>query len=102
MWKKHVIGRFKFFESSTKDRKKRIQLIADELKVLWNQTLNFPQLSNQAAIRAKLEKLLKNYELCRKKQIFDPLNELFDVHVTKVKGEWLCREDKNFYLPTAD
>ena len=51
--KKHVIGRFKLFESSTKDRKKRIQLIAGELKVLWNQTLNFPQLSDQV-IRAKL------------------------------------------------
>ncbi|QQP49521.1 Hypothetical protein FKW44_010224, partial [Caligus rogercresseyi] len=47
------------------------------------------------AIRAKLEKLLQEYDHCSKKQNFDSLNELFDV--TKVKGQWLCKEDKNLY-----
>lgn len=92
--KSHIIGRFKFLESTVKERRKRIGLIAVELKDLWSKTLNFPHVSDQA-ICAKLENLLKDYEHCRKKQNFDSLNELFDV--TKVKGEWLCKEDENLY-----
>ena len=92
--KNHVIGRFKFLESSAKERRERIGLIAVELKALWSKTLNFPHVSDQA-ICAKLANLLKDYERCRKKQNFDSLNELFDV--TKVKGEWMCKEDENLY-----
>ncbi len=92
--KNHVIGRFKFLESTAKERRERISRIAAELKALWSETLNFPHVSDQA-ICAKLENLLKDYERCRKKQKFDSLNELFDV--TKVKGEWLCKEDENLY-----
>src|SRR5206468_1821949 len=90
--KNHVIGRFKFLESTAKERRKRIGLIAVELKALWSKTLKFPHVSDQA-ICAKLANLLKDYEPCRKKQNFDSLNELFDV--TKVKGEWMCKEDEN-------
>ena len=90
--KNHVIGRFKFLESTAKERRERIGLIAVELKDLWSKTLNFPHVSDQA-ICAKLAKLLKGYERCRKKQNFDSLNELFDM--TKMKGEWLCKEDEN-------
>jgi hypothetical protein len=61
---------------------------------IWSKTLNFPHVSDQA-ICAKLAKLLKDYERCRKKQNFDALNELFDV--TNVKGEWMCKEDENLY-----
>lgn len=92
--KNHVIGRFKFLESTAKERRERIGLIAVELKALWSKTLNFPHVSDQA-ICAKLANLLKDYERCRKKQNFDSLNELFDV--TKVKGEWMCKEDENLY-----
>lgn len=92
--KSHVMGRFKSLESIAKERKERVGLIAVELKALWSTTLNFPHVSDQA-IRAKLEKLLQEYDHCRKKQNFDSLNELFDV--TKVKGQWLCKEDKNLY-----
>ena len=92
--KKHVIGRFKFLESTAKERNARINLLSVELKDLWSQTLNFPYVSDQA-ICAKLNKLLKEYECCRKKQNFDALNQLFDI--TKVKGEWLCKEDENLY-----
>jgi hypothetical protein len=92
--KNHVIGRFKFLESTAKERRERIGLIAVELKALWSKTLNFPHVSDQA-ICAKLAKLLKDYERCRKKQNFDALNELFDV--TNVKGEWMCKEDENLY-----
>ncbi|XP_033001400.1 uncharacterized protein LOC117044702 [Lacerta agilis] len=92
--KNHVIGRFKFLESTAKERRERISLIAVELKALWRKTLNFPHVSDQA-ICAKLANLLKDYERCRKKQNFDSLNELFDV--TKVKGEWMCKEDENLY-----
>lgn len=92
--KNHVIGRFKFLESTAKARRERIGLIGVELKALWSKTLNFPHLSDQA-ICAKLENLLKDYERCRKKQNFDSLNELFDV--TKAKGEWMCKEDENLY-----
>ncbi|QQP40599.1 Uncharacterized protein FKW44_014704, partial [Caligus rogercresseyi] len=92
--KSHVMGRFKSLESIAKERKERVGLIAVELKALWRTTLNFPPVSDQA-IRAKLEKLLQEYDHCRKKQNFDSLDELFDV--TKVKGQWLCKEDKNLY-----
>lgn len=92
--KNHVIGRFKFLESTAKERRERIGLIAVELKALWSNTLNFPHVSDQA-ICAKLANLLKDYERCRKKQTFDSLNEVFDV--TKVKGEWMCKEDENLY-----
>lgn len=92
--KTHIIGRFKFLESTAKERRVRIRLIAVELKALWSKTLNFPHVSDQA-ICGKLENLLKDYERCRKKQNFNSLNELFDV--TKVKGEWLCKEDENLY-----
>ena len=47
------------------------------------------------AICAKLAKLLKDYERCRKKRNFDSLNELFDM--TKMKSDWLCKEDENLY-----
>ena len=90
----HVVGRFKFLESTAKERRERIGLIVVELKALWSKTLNFPHVSDQA-ICAKLENLLKDYEYCRKKQNFNSLNELFDV--TKVKGNWLCKEDENLY-----
>ena len=56
--------------------------------------MNFLHVSDQA-ICAKLANLLKEYERCRKKQKFDSLNELFNV--AKVKGEWMCKEDKNLY-----
>ena len=81
--KNHVIGRFKFLESTTKERREKIRLIAVELKALWSKYV-FPHVSDQA-ICAKLENLLKDYEYCRKKQNFDSLNELFDV--TKVNGQ---------------
>lgn len=92
--KSHVMGRFKSLESIAKERKERVSLIAEEIKALWSTTLNFPHISDQA-IHAKLEKLLQEYDYCRKKQNFDPLNELFDV--TKVKGQWFCKEDENLY-----
>ena len=92
--KKHVIGRFKFLASTAKERRERIGTIALELKELWREILNFPHISEQA-IHAKIAKLLKDYELCRKKQNFDSLEELFDV--TKFNGEWLCKEDENLY-----
>ena len=92
--KSHVIGRFKSLESIAKERKERVGLIAVELKSLWSMTLNFPHLSDQA-IHAKLEKLLRDYDYCRKKQNFDSLNGLFDV--TQVKGQWLCKQDENLY-----
>ena len=92
--KNHVIGRFKFLESTAKERRERVGLIAVELKNLWSKKLNFPQVSDQA-ICAKLAKLLKDYERCRKKQNFDSLNELFGM--TKMKGEWLCKKDENLY-----
>ena len=92
--KNHIIGRFKFLESTAKERRERIGLIAVELKDQWSKMLNFPHVSDQA-ICAKLAKLLKDYKHCRKKQNFDSLNELFDM--TKMRGEWLCKEDENLY-----
>lgn len=92
--KSHVMGRFKSLESVAKERKERVGLIAVELKSLWSMTFNFPHVSDQA-IHAKLEKLLREYDYCRKKQNFDSLNELFDV--TQVKGQWLCKEDEDLY-----
>ena len=92
--KNHVIRYFKFLESTAKEQRERIGLIVVELKNLWSTTLNFPHVSDQA-ICAKLTKLLKDYERCRKKQNFDSLNELFDM--TKMKSEWLCKEDENPY-----
>ena len=56
--------------------------------------LNFPHVSDQA-IRPKLQKLLLENDYCRKKRDFESLNKLFDV--TKVKGKWLCKENKNLY-----
>ena len=72
-----VIGRFKFLESTAKDWRQGIGLIAVELKTLWRKTLNFPHVSDQA-ICAKLANLLKEYRRCGKKQKFDSLNELLD------------------------
>ena len=89
-----MMGRFRFFQSIAKERKERVNLIAAELKALWSMKLNFPYVSDQA-IRAKFEKLLLEYDYCSKKHDFESLNELFDV--TKVKGEWLCKENKNLY-----
>ncbi|QQP57319.1 Uncharacterized protein FKW44_002257 [Caligus rogercresseyi] len=43
----------------------------------------------------KTRKALQEYDHCRKKQNFDSLDERVDV--TKVKGQWLCKEDKNLY-----
>ncbi|QQP58232.1 Uncharacterized protein FKW44_003477, partial [Caligus rogercresseyi] len=83
--KSHVMGRFKSLESITKERKEKVGLIAVELKALWRTTLNFPPVSDQA-IRAKLEKLLQEYDHCRKKKNFDSLNELFDVTKVKANG----------------
>ena len=85
---------FRFFQFTAKERKERVSLIAVELKALWSMKLNFFHVSDQA-IRAKLEKLLLEYDHCRKKHDFESLNELFDV--TKVKDKWLCKEDKNLY-----
>ena len=60
--KNHVIGRFKF---PLPKNGEKIGLIAVELKDLWSKTLNFPHVPDQA-ICAKLAKLLKDYERCRK------------------------------------
>ena len=38
------------------------------------------------AICAKLAKILKDYECCRKKKNFDAVNELFDMTKVKVNG----------------
>ena len=92
--KSHVMGRFKYLQSVAKERRERVNLIADEIKTLWSATLNFPHISVQANC-AKLERLLKEYDYCTRKQNFETLNELFDV--TKVKGQWLCTEDENLY-----
>ena len=92
--KSHVMRRFSFFQSTAKERKERVSRIAVKLKALWNMKLNFPHVSDQA-IRAKLEKLLLEFDYCRKMHDFESLNELFDV--TKVKGEWLFKKDKNLY-----
>ena len=61
--KSHVIGRFKFLEASTKGRKERIRIIAEEL----SETLNSLHVSDQA-ICAKLQKALKLYEWCWKEK----------------------------------
>ena len=92
--KSHVMGRFKSLQSVAKKRRERVNLIADEIKTLWSATLNFPHISVQA-ICAKLKRLLQEYDYCTRKQNFETLNELFDV--TKVKGQWLCKEDENLY-----
>ena len=42
-----------------------------------------------------MENLKSSCDYCRKKHDFESLNELFDV--TKVKGKWLCKDDKNLY-----
>ncbi|ELT91427.1 hypothetical protein CAPTEDRAFT_195363 [Capitella teleta] len=55
---------------------------------------NFPVVSDQA-ICAKLEKALKLYEWCRKKQKFEELDEISDV--TKLNGQWLNKEDEKLF-----
>ena len=86
--KSHVMGHFRFFQPISKERKERVSLIVVKLKALWNMKLNFPHVSDQA-ICAKLEKLLQEYDYCRKKHDFESLNELFIV--TKVKQMALQR-----------
>ena len=86
------IGRFRFYQSITKRRREKVSLVAIELKALWSIKLNFPHISDQA-ISAKIEKLLQEYDYCRKEHDCASLNELFGV--TKIKSEWLCKEDKD-------
>ena len=86
--------RFRFFQSTAKEQKERVSLIAVELKALWSMKLNFLHVSDQA-IHTKLEKLLLEYDYCSKTHDFESLNKLFDM--TKVKGKWLCKKDKHLY-----
>jgi len=89
-----IIGRYHFLGCDIKGRKERMIQISKELKVLWNNKLNFPNVSDQRIIK-KLENLMKTYDECVKRRNYDVLNEIFDI--TKVNGLWLSNDDKQLY-----
>ena len=46
-------------------------------------------------MQRKLDKVLKTYNECFRREKYDVLNELFDV--TKVNGQWLSTIDNQLY-----
>lgn len=92
--KMHIIGRYIFIGEKIKSRKERIVVISNEIINLWDEKLNFPRVSEQS-VRTKVEKVLKTYDECTKRQKFDTLNNVLDV--TKQNGVWLSSEDKKLY-----
>ena len=93
---KDIIGRFLGLHDELKGRSDRIRKISQELLNLWDK-LNFPFLSVQQ-ILAKVGELIKMFEKYKKRQ-----NEEFEknltrlFNITKLSGNWLSSEDKEFY-----
>lgn len=92
----NVLERYRFLSTTTKSRKARVSALNFELLQLWEK-FSFPLLS-KSAVTKKLEILLKKYDKqLRKhrnlKSVFS--SSLFDI--TNTHGEWLAREDRQFY-----
>ena len=91
-----IVGRFLGLFDELKGRQDRITKISEELLKLWEK-MNFPFLSKQQ-VSAKVNKVIISFEMNRKRkneEFAEKLTQLFDI--TKTKGNWLCREDKEFY-----
>ena len=91
-----ILGRYRVLAEQHKFKTNRFEKIINELKELWR-TFSFPTLSNQA-ITARLEKLVSDYENHQRKpneKFENDVGNVFDI--TKVNGEWLCREDKDLH-----
>ena len=94
---KDVVGRFLGLHQDLKANDIRIRKISMELIYLWNK-FNFPVLSVQR-VQSKIKKLTETYVTYRKnkfKNFEDDLASVFDI--TKTGGNWLCSEDKQFYV----
>ena len=95
--KKDILGLYITLSISEKSKENRIKTINSQLSDLW-QKFSIPMLSKQA-ISARLKKLLTDYEKNQKYSKMDfeeALEDIFDI--TKFNGEWLNKEDKDFYL----
>lgn len=93
---KDIVGRYLALHQQINNRKRRILVIADELKCLWKK-FNFPVLSEQTVIYKinQLVDLYVNYRKRKNDQFQTKLQYIYDI--TKLDGIWLSMEDKNFY-----
>ena len=65
-----------------------------EVKILWKK-LNLPIQQIKSAVERKIENVLRNYEGDSRKPGTQDFTNLFNV--TDEKGEWLRKEDRDFY-----
>lgn len=90
----HILDRYKTLASDVKSRKERIVLIAGEVKLLWKK-LNLPIQQGKSTVERKIENVIKKYERHNRRPGNNDFTRMFNV--TDEKGEWLCREDREFY-----
>ena len=93
--KGQVIGRYLCLFKSEKCKKKRKNILKDELNILWS-NLDFPSLSRQRIVTL-INKLIFLYEQHRKnnKKYKFQAETLFDI--IKLDGYWLSTEDRRFH-----
>lgn len=87
-----IIGRMNYLSKNEKSRLERIDIIANELNLLWHK-MSIPCIT-LSSIKRKIGVLNEKNEKDRKRPK-ETFSELFDV--TDTKGDWLSREDKEFY-----
>lgn len=92
-----IIGRYNELAKTEKFKKKRCQIITNEMIVLWSK-LNFPSITRIAAER-KITKVLNDYSTFLKfpdgRNVTMTFNKLCDI--TDLNGVWLGTEDKKLY-----
>lgn len=90
----NILDRYRTLASHVKSRKKRITMIAGEIKQLWK-NLNLPIQQGKSTVERKIENVIRKYEKHNRKPGNQDFTKLFNA--TDEKGEWLCQEDKDFY-----
>ena len=90
----HILDRYKTLASGVKNKKKRTQILAGEVRQLWK-NLTFPIQLGKSTVERKIENVIKQYERNSRRPRNYDFTKLFNV--TDEKGEWLCQEDREFY-----
>ena len=89
-----ILDRYKTLASRIKSKKERIVVIAGEVREVWKK-LNLPIQQGKSTVERKLDNVIQKYEKHKRRPGNYDFTKLFDV--TNEKGEWLCKEDKEFY-----
>ena len=90
----HILDRYKTLASGVKNKKKRTQILACEVRQLWK-NLTLPIQQGKSTVERKIENVIKQYKRNSRRPGNYDFTKLFNV--TDEKGEWLCQEDREFY-----